>query len=70
MKPPQTRCVTEALARLERVFVETPGARLTTAAAAKKAGLNQEVCGVLLRRLTESGLLEQRLHGVFVLRSP
>ena len=69
MKPPhQTRCVTEALVRLERVFVETPGVRLTTADAAQRAGLDRQVCRVLLRMLTETGFLEQRQRGVFVVR--
>jgi hypothetical protein len=69
IKPPhQTRCVTEALARLERVFVETPGVRLTAAAAAQKAGLDRQVCRIRLLRLTETGFLEQRLRGVFGVR--
>jgi predicted transcriptional regulator of viral defense system len=53
---------------LERVFVETPGVRLTTAAAAQRAGLDRQVCRLLLLRLTEKGFLEQRLRGEFSVR--
>jgi DNA-binding GntR family transcriptional regulator len=50
------------------VFVETPGVRLTAAAAAQRAGLDRHVCRMLLLRLTETGFLEQRLRGVFGVR--
>ena len=63
-KPLQTRRVIEALARVRNLFVD-PGARLTTADAARKAGLDSEVCGALLQNLVEAGFLEQRLRGVF-----
>ena len=43
-----------------------PGAKLTTADAAQKAGLDRQVCRVLLQNLVEAGFLEQRLPGVFV----
>jgi len=66
MQPRQTRCFKEALARVRRLFTETPGIRLTTADAAQIAGLDRQVCRVLLRNLIEAGFLEQRLGGVFV----
>ena len=46
-----------------------PGAKLTTADAARMAGLDRQVCRVLLQNLVEAGFLERRLRGVFV-RSP
>ena len=64
----QTRCVKEALARVRTLFME-PGAKLTTADAARMAGLDRQVCRVLLQNLVEAGFLERRLRGVFV-RSP
>ena len=64
----QTRCVKEALARVRILFLE-PGAKLTTADAAQMAGLDRQVCRVLLQNLVEAGFLERRLRGVFV-RSP
>jgi len=70
MKPPlQTRCFREALARVQHLFVDTPGVQLTPADAAQMAGLDRQVCRVVLRTLTESGVLEQRMRGVFVRRS-
>ena len=70
MKQPfQTRCFKEALARVQHLFVDTSGAQLTPADAAQMAGLDRQVCRVLLRTLTESGFLEQRMKGVFVRRS-
>ena len=67
-QPLQTRCVKEALARVRILFME-PGAKLTTADAAQMAGLDRQVCRVLLQNLVEAGFLERRLRGVFV-RSP
>ena len=67
-QPLQTRCVKEALARVRILFME-PGAKLTAADAAQMAGLDRQVCRVLLRNLVETGFLERRLRGVFV-RSP
>ena len=67
-QPHQTRRVKEALARVQNLFLD-PGAKLTTADAAQKAGLDRQVCRGLLRNLVEAGFLEQRLPGVFV-RSP
>lgn len=67
-KPLQTRRVKEALARIRDLFVD-PGARLTTADAAQRAGLDSQVCRALLKNLVDAGFLEQRLRGVFV-RSP
>jgi DNA-binding GntR family transcriptional regulator len=64
-QPLQTRCVKEALARVRMLFME-PGAKLTTADAAQRAGLDRQVCRVLLRNLVEAGFLERRLRGVFV----
>jgi predicted transcriptional regulator of viral defense system len=66
----QTRCFKEALGRVQHLFVETPGATLTTADAAQMAGLDRQVCRVLLRTLIEAGFLEQRVRGMFVRRSP
>jgi predicted transcriptional regulator of viral defense system len=69
MKPPiQTRCFKEALARVQHLFVDTPGVALTTADAAQIAGLDRQVCRILLRTLTEKGFLEQRMKGAFVRR--
>src|SRR5688572_20007912 len=69
MQTPQTRCFKEALARVRFLFMEIPGAKLTTADAAQMAGLDREVCRVLLRNLIETGFLEQCLGGVFVRRA-
>jgi len=68
-QPLQTRCFKEALARVQRLFVDTPGVQLTPADAAQMAGLDRQVCRVMLRTLTKSGVLEQRIRGVFVRRS-
>jgi hypothetical protein len=63
MKPPlQTRCFKEALARVQHLFVDTPGVQLTPADAAHMAGLDRQVCRMVLRTLTESGVLEQRME--------
>ena len=67
-QPHQTRRVKEALARVRNLFMD-PAARLTTADAARLAGLDRQVCRVLLRNLVEARFLERRLRGVFV-RSP
>lgn len=69
MQPPRTRRFNEALARVRRLFVETPGIKLTTADAARTAGLDRQVCRVLLRNLIDAGFLEQHLGGVFVGKS-
>jgi hypothetical protein len=68
-QPLQTRCFKEALARVQHLFVETSGVQLTPAGAAQMAGLDRQVCRVVLRTLTESGVLEQPMRGVFVRRS-
>jgi DNA-binding IclR family transcriptional regulator len=68
-QPLQTRCFREALVRVRLLFTETPGVRLTTADAALMAGLDLEVCQRLLRTLIETGFLERRPGGVFVLSS-
>ena len=69
-QPLQTRCFKEALARVQDLFVVTPGVKLTTADAAHMAGLDRQVCRVLLRTLIDTGFLEQRGSGMFVRRSP
>jgi hypothetical protein len=66
----QTRCFKEALARVEHLFVDTPGVQLTPAGAARMASLDRQVCRVVLQTLSESGVLEQRMRGVFVRRWP
>ena len=68
-QPPQTRRFKEALARVRHLFMQAPGIRLTTADAAQMAGLDGQVCGVLLRKLIDVGFLEERLGGVFVRNS-
>jgi len=68
-QPLQTRRFKEALMRVKQLFLETPGATLTTADAAQMAGLDMQVCGRLLHSLIDAGFLEERLGGVFV-RSP
>ena len=64
-----TRRFKEGLIRARELFTETPRVRLTTAHAAQMAGLDKEVCRVLLRTLTEAGSLEQGVGGLFVRRS-
>ena len=68
-QPLQTPRFKEALARVQLLFTETHGLKLTTADAAAMAGLDTQVCGVLLQNLIETGFLEQRPGGVFVRRS-
>jgi hypothetical protein len=68
-QPHQTRCFKGALARVQHLFVDMPGLQLTPADAAQMAGLDRQVCRVVLRTLTESGVLEQHMRGVFVRRS-
>ena len=65
-QPLQTRCFKQALARVQRLFMETRGVQLTAADAARMAGLGRQVCRVLLRSLIETGFLEQRPGGMFV----
>ena len=65
-QPLQTRCVKEALARVQHLFGDTRGVGLTAADAARMAGLDSEVCQVLLRNLLDTGFLEQRPEGMFV----
>ena len=65
-QPLQTRCFKEALARVQLLFTETRGVKLTVADAALMAGLDRQVCRVLLRTLIETGFLEQRPGGMFV----
>ena len=68
-QPLQTRCFKEALARVQQLFVDPPGVRLTTAEAAQMAGLDRQVCRVMLRTLTDTGVLEHCIGGLFVRRS-
>ena len=68
-QPLQTPRFKEALARVQLLFMETRGLKLTTADAALRAGLDQQVCGVMLQNLIEAGFLEQRRGGVFVRKS-
>jgi hypothetical protein len=68
-QPPATRRFKEALARVQLLFMETSDVKLTTADAALMAGLDQQLCGVMLQNLIEAGFLEQRRGGVFVRKS-
>jgi hypothetical protein len=65
-QPRQTRCFKQALVRVQHLFMETGGVKLTTADVALMAGLDREVCRLLLRNLIETGFLEQRQGGIFV----
>ena len=65
-QPLQTRRFKEALARVQHLFIETRDVKLTTADAALMAGLDTQVCRVLLRNLIETGFLEERPGGMFV----
>jgi DNA-binding IclR family transcriptional regulator len=65
-QPLQTRCFKEALARVQLLFMKTRGVQLTAADAALMAGLDRQVCRVMLRTLLETGFLEQRPGGMFV----
>jgi len=64
-QPLQTRCFKEALGRVRHLFVDEPDAKLTAADAAEMAGIDRQVCRVLLRTLIETGFLEQRARGMF-----
>ena len=68
-RPLQTRRFKEALARVQHLFVDTPGVKLTTADTAQMAGLDRQVCRVLLRTLIETGFLEQRGRAMVARRS-
>jgi hypothetical protein len=68
-RPAMTRRFKEALARVQHLFVDRPGVRLTAADAAQMAGLDRQVCRVMLQTLTDTGVLEQRMKGLFVSRS-
>ena len=65
-QPVQTRRFKEALARVQLLFTETRGVTLTDTDAALMAGLDKDVCRVVLQNLIETGFLEQRPRGVFV----
>ena len=69
-QPLQTRRFNEALARVQQLFVQTPSVALTTADTAQMAGLDRQVCRIVLRNLIDAGFLERRLGGVFVRSSP
>ena len=64
-QPLQTRRFKEALARVQDLFVNSPGVKLTTAQAARMAGLDRQVCRVLFRTLIETGFLQQGVRGMF-----
>jgi hypothetical protein len=64
-QPLQTRRFREALARVQDLFVNSPGVKLSTAQAARMAGLDRQVCRVLFRTLIETGFLEQGVRGMF-----
>jgi hypothetical protein len=64
--PAETPRLKEALAKVRRVFEAAPGVALTTADTARVAGLDRQVCRVLLRMLSIAGFLERRTSGVFV----
>jgi len=64
--PAQTPRLKEALAKVRRVFEAAPGVQLTTADTARVAGLDRQVCRVLLRMLSVAGFLERRPGGAFV----
>ena len=65
-QPLQTRCFKQALARVQHLFMETRGVKLTATDAALMAGLDEQVCRVLLRNLIETGFLEKGPRGLFV----
>jgi DNA-binding IclR family transcriptional regulator len=65
-QPRQTRCFKQALARVQHLFTETRGVKLTAADVALMAGLDREVCRALLRSLIETGFLERAPGGMFV----
>ena len=46
-QPRQTRCFKQALARIQHLFTETRGVKLTTAEVVLMAGLDREVCRAL-----------------------
>ncbi len=69
-QPIQTRRFKEALARVQDLFVNSPGVKLTTAQAARMAGLDRQVCRVLFRTLIETGFLEQGVRGMFSAAHP
>ena len=69
-QPIQTRCFREALERVQDLFVNSPGVKLTTAEAARMAGLDRQVCRVLFRTLIESGFLERGVRGTFSAAHP
>ena len=64
-QPLPTRRFREALARVQDLFVNSPGVKLTIAQAARMAGLDRQVCRILLRTLIETGFLEQSVQGMF-----
>ena len=69
-QPLQTRRFKEALARVQICSSIHRGVKLTTAQAARMAGLDRQVCRVLLRTLIETGFLEQGVRGMFSAAHP
>jgi hypothetical protein len=54
---------------VQDLFTETPRVALTSGDAALRAGLDRDVCRVLLKNLIDTGFLEQRPRDVFVRRA-
>jgi hypothetical protein len=69
-QPIQTRRFREALVRVQDLFVNTSGVKLTTAEAARMTGLDRKVCRALFRTLIETGFLEQGVRGTFSAAHP
>ena len=62
-QPRQTRCFKQALARVQHLFMETRGVKLTATDAALMAGLDKQVCRVSLRNLHRNGLSREGPEG-------
>ncbi|MEO8522295.1 MAG: hypothetical protein ABI603_13080 [Acidobacteriota bacterium] len=58
--------IEQMLQRIQGEFVEMPGLRLTAPQARRLWGLDQEVCGGLLRALVDAGFLLQTRDGAYV----
>jgi hypothetical protein len=68
-QPLQTRRFNEAIARVQQLFTPTPSVTLTAADTAQLAGLDRQVCRMVLRNLIDAGFLERRPGGMFVRNS-
>jgi len=63
----KTHAVPEALVqRVQGVFREMPGLRLTQPQACRLWGLDRETCETLLSRLVDAKFLARTRHGAFV----